>query len=98
MEPQQRLAEYRTRIDALDERIVELLAARTAIVRELMVHKNDEASVRGCDRVQQVVDRVRELAAARGMPADIAERTYRGLIDALTDMQLDYLRQRTAGG
>lgn len=91
MQSQQQLSQFRAQIDALDERIVELLAARTKIVQELMVLKKDEESVRGCDRVHQVLDRIGRLASIRGIPADIAVRTYRALIEALTDMQLQYL-------
>lgn len=96
MDTQDVLGQYRSTIDELDQRIIGLLAERTAIVRELMVHKTDEDSVRGRDRVQQVIERVRKLALAEGMPADIAERTYCALIEALTDMQLEYLRCRRA--
>lgn len=98
MQSQQQLKEFRVQIDVLDERIVELLAARTKIVQELMVLKKDEESVRGCDRVQQVLDRIHHLASGRGMPADIAVRTYRALIEALTDMQLKSLAERQANG
>lgn len=94
MDTQKLLQQYRSKIDEIDKRIIGLIAERTAIVRELMVYKTDEESVRGCDRVQQVVDHVRELAAAEGMPTEIAERTYRALIQALTDMQLEYLHSR----
>lgn len=97
MNPQQPLNEYRTRIDALDVRVIELLAERTDIVRQLMVFKTDENSVRSCDRVKQVLDRVRGLATEHGMPPIIAERTYRALIDALTDMQLEFLSRQHAG-
>lgn len=94
MDAEQLLQQYRSKIDEIDKRIIGLIAQRTTIVRELMVYKSDEESVRGCDRVQQVVNRVRELAAAEGMPTEIAERTYRALIQALTDMQLTYLHSR----
>jgi len=97
MKSQLQLNEFRTQIDVLDEKIVALLAERTSIVKELMVFKTDEESVRGCDRVRQVLERIRGLATSYGMPPDIAENTYRALIEALTNMQMDYLEQRSIG-
>ncbi|MDG4796526.1 chorismate mutase [Micromonospora sp. WMMD1082] len=91
-----RIAELRTTIDALDQRIVGLLAERTRVVRELTVHKTDEPTVRSLDRVQQVLDRVRDLAIRDGMPPEVAVAAYRALIEELTRMQLRMLAERTA--
>lgn len=95
---EQTFAEYRKQIDTLDDRIIDALAQRTVIVRKLMVHKTSEEEVRGCDRVRIVLDGVRSKARQLGMPEDIAERTYAALIEALTDMQLAYLKERNIGG
>ncbi|MBX7267669.1 chorismate mutase [Micromonospora sp. Llam7] len=91
-----RIAELRTTIDGLDQRIVGLLAERTRVVRELTVHKTDEPTVRSPDRVRQVLDRVHALAVGHGMPPEIAVATYRALIDELTRMQLHMLADRGA--
>nr|WP_026247964.1 chorismate mutase [Streptomyces sp. SID8354] len=85
----------RARVDVLDEQIVELLAARTAVVRRIGALKGaqrrSEEEVRSPQRVERVVARVRSLADSHGMDPNIAERTYRALIAALTDMQLQAL-------
>ncbi|ATO17565.1 chorismate mutase [Micromonospora sp. WMMA2032] len=91
-----RIAELRAAVDRLDQRIVELLAVRTRVVRELTVHKSDEAAVRSPDRVRQVLDRVRELADRHAMPPEVAVATYRALIEELTRMQLEMLAARRA--
>lgn len=90
-----RLDALRAEIDALDERIVALLAERGAVVTRVGALKrelgSDEDAVRARDRVEGVVRKVREMATARGLDPRIADRTYRALIDALTDMQLGRL-------
>ncbi|MET8251149.1 chorismate mutase [Micromonospora sp. NPDC005197] len=91
-----RIAELRVAIDALDQRIIALLAERTRVVQELTAHKTDEATVRSPDRVRQVLGRVHDLAAQHGMPPEVAVGTYRALIDELTRMQLDMLAARRA--
>ncbi len=90
----EQLAALRAEIDRIDVALVGLIAERTRVVRRVMVHKTDEESVRGCDRVRIVLDKVRALAEAEEIDPSIAERTYKSLIEALTDMQLEYLRQR----
>lgn len=91
-----RIGELRGRIDGLDQRIVELLAERTRVVRELTGHKTDEAAIRSPDRVRQVLDRVHDLAERHGMPPAVAVATYRALIEELTRMQLDMMDARRA--
>ncbi|MGC0327351.1 isochorismate pyruvate lyase [Streptomyces sp. SAI-170] len=91
-----RIEELRVSIDALDRRIVALLAERTAVVRELTEFKQDEQTVRSPQRVEQVIAKVRDLADAQGMPPAIAEAVYRTLIRELTDLQLRRLAERRA--
>ncbi|MEU7793193.1 chorismate mutase [Micromonospora tulbaghiae] len=93
-----RITELRAAVDRLDQRIVELLAVRTRVVRELTAHKSDEAAVRSPDRVRQVLDRVAELAGRHGMPPEVAVATYRTLIEELTRMQMDMLADRRVAG
>jgi anthranilate synthase/aminodeoxychorismate synthase-like glutamine amidotransferase len=88
------LSFYRQQIDSLDEQIVSLLAQRTKIVQQLMVLKKDqdETSIRSCDRVRQVLEKVSRLAETYGMPPEIAVETYNALIHVLTEMQIKSLQ------
>jgi isochorismate pyruvate lyase len=81
---------YRKQIDALDEQIIDLLAQRTRLVQQLMVLKKgqDDTSIRSCDRVRLVLEKVRKLAESKGMPPEIAVSTYSTLIQELTEMQI----------
>lgn len=90
------LESLRSEIDVIDDQIVGLLADRTRVVHRIVELKHDEQAVRGVDRVRQVVDRVRALAESHGLDPIIAERTFRALIEVLTEMQLRHLEQRPA--
>ncbi|MCA6095479.1 chorismate mutase [Streptomyces sp. SCA3-4] len=90
----ERIGELRVTIDTLDREIVRLLAERTTVVRTLTEFKRDEETVRSPGRVEEVVAKVRGLAEEFGMPPEIAEATYRTLIDQLTRMQMDRLAER----
>ncbi|HXE50346.1 MAG TPA: chorismate mutase [Ramlibacter sp.] len=78
------LGELRQRIDAVDERIVALLAERAACVRDATRFKRDAFQVAAPARQAQVVERVRALAlphaaAFPGFP-DIVVSIYRTMV------------------
>jgi isochorismate pyruvate lyase len=80
----QTLGELRSRIDALDTQIVDLLAQRAVCVRDATRFKQDEFQVAAPARQAQVYSRVRALAAGHevGFPGfpDMLEATYRTLV------------------
>lgn len=78
------LGELRERIDALDARIVALLAERAVCVRDATRFKRDAFQVSAPARQAQVFAKVRALALAHedqfpGL-ADVVESTYRTLV------------------
>ncbi|HSV54182.1 MAG TPA: chorismate mutase [Burkholderiaceae bacterium] len=78
------LGALRTRIDALDEQIVALLAQRALCVRDATRFKRDAFQVSAPARQAQVFERVRALAgqhadAFPGLP-DVVESAYRALV------------------
>lgn len=81
------LASTRHAIDALDERIVGLLAERQRLVERAAAHKTDDESVRAPRRVEQIVARVRALAASSDMSPEVVEATYRAMIDAFIEVE-----------
>lgn len=86
--PEPTLPEVRRNIDALDEHIVSLIAQRQNWVSIAGTLKTDELSVRAPDRVEQVISKVRALAQAKGASPDVVELTYRALISAFIDLEL----------
>jgi isochorismate pyruvate lyase len=78
----------RAAIDALDRRVVALLAERETLVRRAGRLKTDADTVRAPQRVAQVVERVRSTATELGATPDVVERTYRAMIGAFIDLEL----------
>jgi isochorismate pyruvate lyase len=78
------LGALRQEIDALDEQIVDLLAARALCVRDATRFKRDAFQVAARERQAEVLARVRQRAAARAadFPAlpDLVEAAYRALL------------------
>ncbi|GAA3394280.1 chorismate mutase [Cryptosporangium minutisporangium] len=88
MDNGEQLAEIRAGIDDLDRQIVGLVAAREQLVRRAGQLKTDTAAVRAPDRVEQVIRKVRALAAEADANEDVVEATYRAMIAAFIDLEL----------
>jgi isochorismate pyruvate lyase len=89
------LGEVRSAIDSLDRQIVALIAARQVqVVRagELKRGQPSEA-VRAPARVEQVIGKVRDLAATEGASPDAVEAVYRAMIAAFTTLELTIHQQ-----
>ncbi|NDU77270.1 chorismate mutase [Actinomadura sp. DSM 109109] len=88
MDTPETLADVRARIDAIDGRLVELLAEREGLVRAAAAFKSDERAVRAPDRVERVVALARERAAGAGLSPEVAETVWRAMIGAFVDLEL----------
>lgn len=82
------LQPYREKIDALDDQIIELLAQRMDIVREVGVIKAREniALVQHA-RVKEVCDRCAALARDKGLDESLVRKLYETIIDHAHEME-----------
>ena len=92
------LGEIRAHIDRLDAQIVTLLAERGRYVKDATRFKRDRHQVAAPSRQQAVIDRVRMLAQASGLPAAVAEAAYRALIAAFVAEEQTYFDQTEPTG
>ena len=76
------MADVRRHIDALDARIVPLLAERGAYVAQAARIKQRATEVHDQPRIDAIIDRVKAMARAHGAPEAVIEATYRAMIDA----------------
>jgi isochorismate pyruvate lyase len=74
------LAEVRQNIDALDRKIVALLAERGRYVKDAARFKRNAFQVSAPQRQQEVIDKVRALAEEQGAYPEVIEAAYRALI------------------
>ena len=75
------MAELREAIDALDVRLVALMAVRQAYIERAAVLKQDRAAVRDPARIEDVVAKVLAEARRAGLSEQIAEPVWRTLIE-----------------
>ncbi|WP_067708804.1 chorismate mutase [Nocardia yamanashiensis] len=81
------LEEVRTRIDAIDAQIVELLGARQQLVFRAATFKRNPDEVRAPDRRARMMVRLRELAEEHGVAPDLVEQVYTTMIDGFIELE-----------
>lgn len=82
------IEQVREQIDALDQRIVQLLAERGAYVQQAARFKKDSDAVRAPQRVEQVIAKVTALAQEAGGSVEVVEQVYRAMIAAFIQAEL----------
>lgn len=75
------MAEVRQGVNALDDILVPLLVTRSGFMTQAARVKNDPQLVRDEDRIQTIVDRVREQAALEGGSPELMEQLYRAMME-----------------
>lgn len=85
---QEKLEAIRGAIDTIDDQLVPLLAKRIDLAMDASRHKRTAEEVRGCDRVQKVLDSVAIRARQANGNVDAIVGIYAHVIQTLTDLQL----------
>jgi isochorismate pyruvate lyase len=88
------MEEVRAEIDRLDVAMVDCIGERFTYVERAWQLKNSPADARVPWRVQQVIDRVRERAAEKGLPPELAEALWRQMIGWFIQYEEERLRQQ----
>lgn len=87
------LKPYRRRIDALDDKIVGLLAERTSVIREVGPLKYEHGIDPILpDRIEEVRERAAALAGEKGLDPDLVRRLYQILIDYSCALEEEIIR------
>ncbi len=89
------LAEVRTKIDCIDNEIVQLLAQRGQYVAQAAAFKTSENSVKAPDRVEAVLAGVRQKARKYGADPVLTEKLYRDMIAHFTHTELSLFAARS---
>ena len=81
------MADVREHIDALDVRIVALIAERSGYVAQAARIKQNANQVHDQARIDFIVERVTAMAAEQGAPQGVIEAAYRAMIDASIEFE-----------
>ena len=87
---------YRQKINDLDDRIIDLLAERLEVIREVG-HLKAEKGVPAVipERVEEVRERNAERASEKGLDPELVRELYTRLIDYSCNLEEDIKREKT---
>lgn len=83
------LEEVRGNIDRIDNEIIKLIAERGTYVVQASSFKKSENGVKAPNRVEAVINKVRNKAEEYGADPDMIEALYREMISRFINMELD---------
>lgn len=86
------LEQARTNIDAIDQTLIELIAARQFYVDQAARFKRTEQDVQSPERTEEVVKKVRGAAEAQGVDPILVEHLYREMIQHFIRRELKEIR------
>ena len=87
--------EVRNEIDAIDKKVIELLAKRLQYVTEIVRFKKDEVDIIAKQRYTEVLLVRREWAARAGLDPIVIENMYKHLIGYFIEVQKKTLNKKT---
>jgi isochorismate pyruvate lyase len=86
------LEELRGYIDNLDDQIVELIAARNAYVKQAAQFKHSIDEIKGDERMEAVMNRVRTRAMEFGVSPNLLSKLYKIMIDEMVESEISEFR------
>ncbi|BCZ46537.1 hypothetical protein psyc5s11_26040 [Clostridium gelidum] len=82
------LEEVRENIDRIDKQIVKLITDRSTYVVQAANFKKNTDEVKAPQRVERIINKVRDLAQEDGVNPDLVENIYREIINSFTNFEL----------
>lgn len=86
------LEQVRAHIDVIDRELIELLSARQFYVDQAVRFKKTVDDVQSPERVQQVIDKVRQQAIEQNLSPELVEKIYREMIQHFIQRELREIR------
>jgi isochorismate pyruvate lyase len=86
------LQQAREQIDVIDNAIVDLIATRQYYVDQTTRFKKTETDIQSPDRMEQVIENVRETAQKHGVDQDAVEHLYREMFKYFIQRELKEFR------
>jgi isochorismate pyruvate lyase len=80
--------EVRTNINNIDEQIVKLIALRGEFVKQAAKFKKDNDDVKAPKRVEEVINKVKNIAKLNGANEEVVENVYRTMIDSFIKAEM----------
>ena len=82
------IEEVRNNINNIDEQIVKLIALRGEFVKQAAKFKKDSDDVKAPKRVEEVINKVKDLAKSTSANEEVLENVYRTMINSFIKAEM----------
>ncbi|PLY12466.1 chorismate mutase [Sulfurimonas sp. CVO] len=86
------LEEVREEIDKIDELIVKLISQRSHLVRQAVLFKNSIEEVKADDRIDFILQRVRNLAIQENVSPNMISDLFKIMINEMVETEISEFR------
>ena len=90
------LEEVRDEVDIIDDKIVDLIAQRNALIRQAASFKQSVEEVKAKDRVDSIIARLRHRALQNGLSANLIEELYTKMIEEMVETEIAEFRNKNS--
>ncbi|MCT7614115.1 chorismate mutase [Aliarcobacter butzleri] len=80
--------EVRDNVNNIDEQIVKLIALRGSFVKQAAKFKKDSNDVKAPKRVEEVINKVKNIARLNGANEEVVENVYKAMIESFINLEL----------
>lgn len=88
------LQEVRAEIDIVDEGLVNLIAKRSHLLRQVATFKNSIDEVKAEDRIEFILHRVRQLAIKHEISPNLVSELFEFMIDRMSEIEIEEFRNQ----
>ena len=88
------LEEVRSEVDALDDKIVELISQRSHYIRQAAAFKNSVDEVKADERIDFILQRLRHKAIELEVSPNMITDLYKIMIDEMVETEIAELRNK----
>ena len=82
------IEEVRKNINQIDEEIVKLIAKRDHFVKQAAKFKKDSNDVKAPKRVEEVINKVKNIARLNGGNEELVENVYKAMIESFIKLEM----------
>ena len=82
------IREVRNNINNIDEQIVKLIALRGSFVKQAAKFKKDSNDVKAPKRVEEVINKVKNIARLNGADEEVVENVYNAMIESFIKAEI----------
>ena len=88
------MEELSKELDLLDNELIKLIAKRFKFIEQAAIIKDDISKIRDNERIESIIERLRNLAEINEVSPDIVEKLWRYIIELSIDLEKEIFSKK----